>query len=95
MIGKRLRSSNALNVLHIKEKEIYAAYISKNNSNCERQIILLMIPKEEKEAWHYLAVKQLSTLREITSKDHGGFYCLNYLHSLRTENKLKSQEKVR
>ena len=54
-----------------------------------------MIPKEEKEAWHYLAVKQLSTLRGITSKDHGGFYCLNYLHSLRTENKLKSQEKVR
>ena len=24
----------------------------------------------------------------------GGFYCLNYLHSFRTENKLKSNEKV-
>ena len=26
-----------------------AAYISKINSNCEKQIILLMIPNEEKE----------------------------------------------
>ena len=33
------------------------------------------------------------TYRE-TSKHHGDFYCLNYLHSFRTENKLKSHEKV-
>ena len=30
----------------------------------------------------------------MTSKHHGDFYCLNCLHSFRTENKLKSQEKV-
>ena len=39
--------------------------------------------------------KKLSILlRGITSKHHGDFYCLNCLHSLRTENKLKSHEKV-
>ena len=62
-----------------------------------------MIPNEEKEGpeakskglrWHYLAVKNLSTLlRGITSKYHGDFYCLNSLHSFRTENKLNSHEK--
>ena len=35
-----------------------------------------MIPNEHKEAWGYLAVKQLSTLlRGITSKHHGDFCC--------------------
>ena len=39
--------------------------------------------------------KKLSTLlRGITSKHDGDFYCLNCLHSFRTENKLKSHEKV-
>ena len=46
-----------------------------------------MIPNEEKEGWHYLAVKKLSTLlRGITSKHCGDIYYLNYLHSFRTEN---------
>ena len=54
-----------------------------------------MIPNKEKEGWYYLAVKKLSTvLRGITSKHHGDFYCLNCLHSSRTENKLKCNEKV-
>ena len=54
-----------------------------------------MIPNQKKESWHYLAVKELSTLlREITSKHHGNFHCLNCLHSFRTENKLKYHEKV-
>ena len=44
---------------------------------------------------HYLAVKNLSTLlRGIKSRHHGDFYCLNYLHSFRTENKLKFHEKI-
>ena len=34
----------ASNISYIKEKEICPAYISKNNSNCEKQIILLTIP---------------------------------------------------
>ena len=48
----------ALNILYIKEKEICPTYISKINSNCEKQIILLMIPNEKKEGWHYLAIKK-------------------------------------
>ena len=58
----------ALNILYIKEKQICPANISKINLNCEKQIILSMIPNEEKEGW----------------------YCLSF----RTENKLKSREKV-
>ena len=39
--------------------------------------------------------KKLSTLlRVVASKHHGDFYCLNCLHSFRTENKLTSHEKV-
>ena len=34
----------ALNVLHLKEEKIYPPYVSKNNSNCEKQVILSMIP---------------------------------------------------
>ena len=35
------------NILYINKKEICPAYISKINSNCEKQINLLMIPNEE------------------------------------------------
>ena len=46
-----------------------------------------MCPNEEKESWHYLVAKKLFTLlRGITPKHHGYFYCLNCLHSFRTEN---------
>ena len=61
MIGKRLRKiiqKITLNILYIKEKEILPAYLSKHKSNLEKQIILLMIPNEEKEGCHYLAVKK-------------------------------------
>ena len=55
--------------MHIKEKEICPGYISKRNSNCIKQIILLMILKKEREGWHHLAVKKLPTLlKGITSK---------------------------
>ena len=42
----RLKKNNvkiALNILHSKEKERCPLYIFKTNSNCEKQIILLMI----------------------------------------------------
>ena len=81
--------------MYTKEKEICASYISKINWNCEKQIIMLMLPNEEKVGWHYLAVKKLSTLLiGIPSKHHGDFYCLNCLHSFRTEYKFKSHEKL-
>ena len=76
-----------------KAKKIYPAYISKHNSNREKQVIILIILN--KQRWHYLAVKKLSALlRGITSKNNGYFYCLNCLHSFRAKNKLQSYEKV-
>ena len=39
----------AFNILYVKEKEMCPAYISKINLNCEKQIILLMIPIEGKK----------------------------------------------
>ena len=39
--------------------------------------------------------KILSKLfRGITSNNHGNFYCLNYLHSFRTDNALKKHESL-
>ena len=81
--------------MYIKEKEICPAFISKINLICEKRIIPLIIPNKEKKRWHYLEVKELSTLqRGITLKHHDDSYCLNCLHSFRTENELKSHEKV-
>ena len=88
MVGKKLKKNNPkidLNILYTKEKT-FPAYISNHNST-RQKIILLMVPNREKEVWHYLAVKELSTLlKGLTSKYHGDFYCLNCLHSFRTEN---------
>ena len=47
-----------LNMLYIKEKEICPALPFKIDLNCEKQIILLMIPKKDKKGWHYLPVKK-------------------------------------
>ena len=75
--------------MYPKKEKIYCAYVSKCNSNCKKQVILLMIPN--RETWHYLAVKKLLTLlRGITSKNNGNFYYLICLHSF----KLESHKKV-
>ena len=84
----------ALNVLHVKNYKVHPAYVSKHNSNHEKQVILLMISNNKKQ-WHYLAVKKLSALfKGITSKNNGDFYCLTCLHSFRTNDKLESHKKV-
>ena len=81
----------------LKKEKTYPAFVLKHNSNCEKQVLLLMIPNGE--GWYYLAVKKLSALlREITSKHHGDFYCLNCLHSFATEKKvnlIKSYVKIK
>ena len=41
----------------LEKKKIYPAYVSKHNSNHEKQVIILMIPNEE--GWHYVEVKKL------------------------------------
>ena len=83
----------------LKKKKICPAYLSKHNSNREKELILLMIPKGKKREakskgrWHYLALKKLSALlRGKTSKNNGDFYCLNCLHFFRTKNKLESHK---
>ena len=46
--------------MYAKKEKIYAAYVSKHNSNREKEVTLLMIPNGE--GWHYIAVKQLPAL---------------------------------
>ena len=79
--------------MYAKKKKIHRAYVSKHNSNHQKQTIFLMIPKRER--WIYITVKQLPAIfRDITSKRHYDFYYLNCLRSFITENKLKSHKKV-
>ena len=84
----------ALNILyvHFNTKKIEIAYKSKYNLIRDNQIILLMISNGEN--WHYLAVKSLSRLlRGISSNHNSDYYCLNFFHSYRTENRLKVHKK--
>ena len=59
MIEKTLRNitQQLLLIFCIVKKEICPANVSKINSNCEKQIILLKIPNKQKEGWHYLSIK--------------------------------------
>ena len=85
----------ALNILYVpfNTKKIEIAYKSKYNLIRDNQILLLMISNGKN--WHYLAVKSLSRLlRGITSNHDGDYYCLNCLHSIRTENKLNVLKKI-
>ena len=64
----------------LKKKNIYPVYVSKCNSNSEKQVIILIILNGE--GWNYLAVKKLSALLgRITSKHLCNFYYLNCIHS--------------
>ena len=79
--------------MYAKKEKIYPAFVSKHNSDCEKQVVLLMIANGEQ--WYYVPVKKLSALlKGIRSKHHGDFYCLNYFHSFAKENKRESNEKV-
>ena len=72
----------SLNLSYIIEKKCMSCLYFKNNSSCEKLIILLMLLNEENEGWHYFAItKLLALLRGITSKHNPDFYCLNSLHS--------------
>ena len=89
-MGKKLKNNLTidLNVLYAKNDKICPTYVSKYNSKRKEQVIPLMIPN--KEGWHCIAVKNLSSLlRGVTSKYNGDYYCLNCLHSFRTKNKLE------
>ena len=58
MTGKNLRKiieQLLLIFCMLKKNKIYPAYVSKDNSDCEKQVFLLMISNGEK--FHYLAEK--------------------------------------
>ena len=59
---ERNNSTIALNILFIKEKEILPASISKHNSTHGKQIILSLIPNDEKEGWHHLAIRKFVSI---------------------------------
>ena len=62
MIGKRLKNffEKLLLIFSVPKKKKYVQFISqKILRTVKKQIILLMIPNEEKEGWHYLAVKKV------------------------------------
>ena len=85
-------------------KKISLAYQSKYNRQRKNQVVLLMITDGKKR--HYIAwkgettddgfnrpIKRLSKLLTgITSNHAGDFYCLNCLHSFRTDNALKNMK---
>ena len=84
--------ATALNTLHAK-KYIYPTYVSKHNSNSEKQVILLMISNREKMSLS--CSKKLSALLiGITSKNNGDFYCQRSFHSFTTKIKLQPHTKV-
>ena len=93
---EKYNSTIACNVLYAKKEKIYPAYVSKHNSDCEKQVILLVTPNEE--GWHYIAVKKLSELlRRIMSKHEGDLssfvkLMLNCLHLLKTKNEHESNK---
>ena len=47
MIGKKFEKINVTIANVFMLKKIYPAYVSKHNSNCEKQVTLLMIPNRE------------------------------------------------
>ena len=80
---KKFEKNNVtINVLCTKNEKVYPAYISKNNSNCDKQVILLMIinrtpckAMSEGRRWHYFTVKKVSALlRGKTSKCYSDFF---------------------
>ena len=84
----------ALNVLYAENEKIHPVDISKHNSNCGKQVIILMIPNEE--GYHYIAVKQLpACLIGIKSKHYSDFCSLNCLYSFETEDKFKSHRALK
>ena len=58
----------ALKVFYMKKEKIYPAYVSRNNSNCEKQVILLMIPNGEIRRCYSLEVKIIDIIKRHNIK---------------------------
>ena len=58
MIGKKIEKNNraiGLNVLYAKKEKKFSVFVSKHNSNCKKQVFLLVIPSGE--GWHNITLK--------------------------------------
>ena len=79
----------------ILKKKKYFQFVSKDNSTCEKQKNYFNDSKlRNRRMVLSCSEKKLSALLHgIISKYKTSFYCLNCLHSFRTENKLMSHEK--
>ena len=74
----------ALNIFCTKEKETFRAYISNINSNCEKQILLLMNPNETKRRMElfynekivYIIKRNNKSSRKIFNNKNRGSYSL-------------------
>ena len=80
------KSTIALNILYIKEKENCPAYISKINSNCEKNNSINDSKRRKSRMALSCSKKLPALLRGITIKHHGDFNCLNCRLFFRTEN---------
>ena len=75
--------------MYSKTEKRYPAYVSKQKSVCEKQVVRLIIPNGER--WNYNAVKQVSPL---STKHNSNFSCSTCLHSFRIKIILESHKKV-
>ena len=94
MVGKRLRNIIWLLIFCILRKKKYAQLVSQELFRIlKKKKLLLIIPNEEKEGWHYHAVKKLSALlTRITSKHDDKYHCLDCCPSSKTKRNLKYHE---
>ena len=86
----------ALNIFSAQspEKKINLMRKSEHNSKRKKIVDLLMIT-DEKNNWHYAAIKNMKRLiRGVVSIHHGDFFCRNCMHLFRTSSKLKNHERL-
>ena len=91
---KKHKVAIALNLSYVKKEKINPDYVLTYNSNCKKQVILLMISNEKKICLYFVVKKLPPLFREITSKNNSGFYCLKCLHFFRTNKKPESHKRV-
>ena len=105
VLFEQLNSDIALNILYVPfgKRNVCPEYISKHNFTAKNQVTLLKIT-DDKGNWHFLALpstlgengvkrpmKALSKLmNNISSSNHGDFYCYGCFHSFRTQTTLKN-----
>ena len=78
--------------MYAKKEKIYPAYALKHNSNCEKQVILLMIANGAGLALS-CSKKTISIIKRNNVLKSLYFSCLNCLHYFAKENKNEPYKK--